>query len=89
MCSVFFVGIFLIKYRIELVLLMPILIGLFSYYFYLSFAQDSAVQKPEKLFHERGLMLYVLVFTVLFVILMIVDIPQLSVLTDSTILPIS
>lgn len=89
MCSVFFIGIFLIKYRIELVLLMPILIGLFSYYFYLSFAQDSAVQKPEKLFHEKGLMLYVLVFTVLFVILMIVDIPQLSVLTDSTILPIS
>lgn len=88
MCSVFFIGIFLIKYRIELVLLMPILIGLFSYYFYLSFAQDSAVQKPEKLFHEKGLMLYVLVFTVLFVILMIVDIPQLSVLTDSTILPI-
>ena len=34
MCSVFFIGIFLIKYRIELVLLMPILIGLFSYYFY-------------------------------------------------------
>ncbi len=89
MCSVFFIGIFLIKYRIELVLLMPILIGLFSYYFYLSFAQDSAVQKPEKLFHEKGLMLYMLVFTVLFVILMIVDIPQLSVLTDSTILPIS
>ena len=88
MCSVFFVGIFLIKYRIELVLLMPVLIGLYGYYFYLSFAQDSVVQKPEKLFHEKGLMLYCLVFIVFFVILMLVDIPKLSVLTDSTILTI-
>ena len=88
MCSVFFVGIFLIKYRIELVLLIPVLIGLYSYYFYLSFAQDSAVQKPEKLFHEKGLMLYCLVFIVLFTILMLVDIPKLSVLTDSIILAI-
>ena len=88
MCSVFFVGIFLIKYRIELVLLMPFLIGLYSYYFYLSFAQDSAVQKPEKLFREKGLMLYCLGIMILFTVLMIVDIPKLSVLTDSAILSV-
>ena len=88
MCSVFFVGTFLVKYRIELVLLMPFLIGLYGYYFHLSFAQDSAVQKPEKLFHEKGLMFYLLVFIALFILLMSVSIPQLSVLTDSTILSV-
>ena len=88
MCSVFFIGIFLIKYRIELVLLMPVLIGLYGYYFYLSFSKDSAVQKPEKLFREKGLMLYCLVFIILFAVLMLTDIPELYVLTDSTILSI-
>ncbi len=86
MCSVFFVGIFLIKYRIELVLLIPVMIGLYAYYFYLSFAQDSAVQKPEKLFHEKGLMIFCFVFIVLFAILIFVDIPWLKIFTDSTIL---
>lgn len=88
MCSVFFLGTFLVKYRIELVLLMPFLIGLFGYYFHLSFARDSAVQKPEKLFHEKGLMLYLLVFIGLFILLMSVDIPGLNILTDSKILSI-
>ena len=69
-------------------LLMPFLIGLFGYYFHLSFARDSAVQKPEKLFHEKGLMLYLLVFIGLFILLMSVDIPGLAVLTDSKILSI-
>ena len=65
---------------------MPFLIGLFGYYFHLSFARDSAVQKPEKLFHEKGLMLYLLVFIGLFILLMSVDIPGLNILTDSKIL---
>lgn len=83
MCSVFFLGIFLIKYRVELVLLVPILIGLFCYYFNLSFTEDSPVQKPEKLFREKGLMLYCLLLIILFIVLMYIDIPFLSILTNS------
>ena len=83
MSSVFFLGIFLIKYRIELVLLMPFLIGLYCYYFSLSFSKDSAVQKPEKLFHERGLMLYCAILVFLFSVLMMFDMPILKFLTDS------
>lgn len=88
MCSVFFLGIFLIKYRVELVLLMPALIGLYCYYYHLSYAADSAVQKPEKLFREKGLMFYCLCLLALFTLLMIVDIPALSVFTGSEILPL-
>lgn len=82
MCSVFFIGIFLIKYRVELILFIPALIGLFCYYFWISFKEDSAVQKPEKLYHEKGLMLYVGVLVLLFALLMFVDIPWLDIFTS-------
>lgn len=79
MTSIFFIGIFLIKYRIELVLFMPFLIGLYCYYFYMSFDKDSAVQKPEKLYKERGLMAYLVFLIMLFIILMNVNIEWLNI----------
>lgn len=82
MCAVFFTGIFLVKYRIELVLFMPFLIGLFGYYFWLSYEKDSAVQKPEKLYREKWLMAYCFLVAVIFTALMFVDIPQLKIFTD-------
>ena len=82
MCSVFFIGVFLVKYRIELVLFMPFFIGLFGYYFWLSYEKDSAVQKPEKLYREKWLMAYCFLVAVIFTALMFVDIPQLKILTD-------
>ena len=86
MCSVFLVGVFLIKYRVELLLIIPFIIGLFCYYFWISFKEDSAAQKPEKLYRVKGLMLYVLVLILLFVILMCVDIPGLDIfMTDALI----
>lgn len=88
MISVFFVGIFLIKYRIELILLIPVLIGLYCFYFWISFKEDSAVQKPEKLYHEKGLMLYCLILIVLFILLMFVDIPVLNVFMSNELIQI-
>lgn len=88
MCSVFFIGVFLVKYRVELVLFIPILIGLFCYYFNLSFSADSPVQRPEKLFYEKGLMLYCIIVVASFAILMFVDIRRLSSLTSDKLLPL-
>lgn len=79
MSSILFIGIFLIKYRIELILFMPFLIGLFCYYFYMSFSNDSAVQKPEKLYKERGLMAYLILLIIIFIILMNIDIEWLKI----------
>ncbi len=79
MCSAFFIGIFLIKYRVELVLFMPFLMALFCYYFLLSFKDDSSVQKPEKLYHETTLMIGCAFLIVLFAALMLIDIPQLKI----------
>ena len=79
MCSVFFIGIFLIKYRIELILYIPFVIGLFCYYFYISFNDDSAVQKPEKLYKEEGLMIYCIFLIALFALILNVRIPWLDI----------
>ena len=83
MCSIFFIGVFLVKYRIELVLFMPALIGLYCKYFQLAFQKDSAVQKPEKLWRERGLMFYCLLTIILFTVLMTVDVPALKIFTTN------
>ncbi len=82
----FFIGIFLVKYRIEMVLFMPFLFFLFCYYFTLSFKKDSAVQKPEKLYKEKGLMLYCIGLMIIFFVLMVVDIPFLSIFETNDII---
>ena len=88
MCSTMFLGIFLIKYNVNLILFMPFLIGLFCYYFLISFKEDSAAQKPEKLFHEKGLMVYVLFLLVLFMVLLRIRIPHLSPFATTELIPI-
>ena len=86
--SVFFCGIFMVKYKIELLLAIPPLCGLFCYYLHISYKSDSAVQKPEKLFNERGLMLYVCLLIILFSVLMFLKIPVLESLLDVTLIEV-
>lgn len=86
MISSFFTGIFLIKYRVEFVLLMPVMISMFCYYLYISFKEDSAAQAPEKLYREKGLMLIVLIFCIVFILLLKIDIPALQGLLSDQLL---
>lgn len=79
--STFFLAIFLIKYRIEYLLLVPALIALFGHYLVLATRPNSSAQSPEKLFRERKLMLLIVVFSGLFVLATWVDIPMLSILS--------
>lgn len=86
--SVFFCGVFMIKYKMELILDIPFLCGLFCLYLNISYKEDSCAQKPEKLFHEKGLMLYLVAFIVITGVLMLVNIPQLSWVTGKELLGI-
>ena len=79
--STFFLAIFLIKYRIEYLLLVPAIIALFGYYLVLSTQPGSSAQNPEKLFREHTLMGLIAVFFGLFILATWVDIPTLSVLS--------
>ena len=79
MCATFLVGIFLLKYRIEYIVAIPVLFFLFCYYLYIAYKPDSAVQKPEKLFREKKLMVLVAVLVILFGVLTVVDIPIIQI----------
>jgi 4-hydroxybenzoate polyprenyltransferase len=54
--SIFLMGVFLIKYRIEYVLAVPLVVMMFAHYLALAMRTGSVAQKPEKLFRERRLM---------------------------------
>lgn len=77
--AVFFSGIFIIKYKIELIICVPFIAAIFCYYLNLSYKQDSAVSKPEKLYKEKELMLYVILIACLGIILLNVNIPILNI----------
>lgn len=77
MCATVFTSVFIIEYRIEYILALPMLIGLFVLYFNLAFKEDSVVQKPEKLYKEKKLLYYLLIFVVLLIFLTFIDLPVL------------
>lgn len=87
MASTFCCGIFMIKYRIEYLLGMPLVFGLFCAYFYISFKEDSAVQKPEKLYKEKKLLIYIAFMIAVFVVLTFVDINALNYWVDIRLIP--
>jgi 4-hydroxybenzoate polyprenyltransferase len=79
--SSFFLAVFLIKYRIEYLLTVPVVIVLFAKYLALSMESGSSAQKPEKLFRESGLIVLVALLTVLFVLTTFINIPALEAFT--------
>jgi 4-hydroxybenzoate polyprenyltransferase len=81
MLSSFFLAIFLIKYRIEYILLLPLIVILFCQYLAISMQPNSSAQKPEKLFRERGLIASVTVLGLTFVATSLIDIPAIEVFT--------
>lgn len=78
LASTFVLAVFLMKYRIEYLLTVPVVIMLFSWYLGLSMRPGSTAQKPEKLFRERGLMMLVALLGVMFLLLTFIDIPLLE-----------
>jgi 4-hydroxybenzoate polyprenyltransferase len=82
LCSVFFLAIFLIKYRIEYLLIVPIVIALFAKYLALSMETGSSAQKPEKLFRERGLVVLVVLLATVFLATTFINIPGLEMLSS-------
>ncbi|MGI8991367.1 MAG: UbiA prenyltransferase family protein, partial [Bryobacteraceae bacterium] len=65
------------RYRLELILAFPLVALVMAQYLALSFKVDSAVQRPEGLYREPGLMAAVLCCTVVMCFLLFVDVPVL------------
>jgi 4-hydroxybenzoate polyprenyltransferase len=76
MCTLF-VGVFIVRYHVELILFVPVAAGFFAYYLKLGLQADSPVQHPEKLYKVQGFLLYMILSVALFVLLMLMNIPVL------------
>jgi decaprenyl-phosphate phosphoribosyltransferase len=72
-----FLGVFIIRYHLELILIFPLVAGFVCYYLHVAFKKDSAAQNPERLYREKGLMLYLGVCVLAFIGLMFVHVPAL------------
>jgi decaprenyl-phosphate phosphoribosyltransferase len=75
--SALFSGIFIVRYRVELILFVPLAAGFFGYYLKVGLQQDSPAQHPEKLYRERGFVRYLVLSMVVLVLLMLVQVPAL------------
>jgi decaprenyl-phosphate phosphoribosyltransferase len=77
MCAGFFLGVFLVKYRIELLLALPFVALLFAWYLHIGLKPDSAAQHPERLYLEKAFIMYVGVVVLVLGGLLYIDIPAL------------
>jgi 4-hydroxybenzoate polyprenyltransferase len=76
--AVFFLAVFLIKYRIEYLLTVPVIIALFAHYMAIAIQPGTSAQKPERLFREPGLVALVLLLAATFLLTTFIDIPMLG-----------
>ncbi|MCG6862086.1 MAG: UbiA prenyltransferase family protein [Chromatiaceae bacterium] len=80
--SAFFLGIFLIKYRIELIVSLPFFALLYVWYLHIAMKPHSATQAPEKLYREPAFLAYVLFLAGLVGALFFIDLPALNILVE-------
>lgn len=71
-------GIFLIRYRIELILSVPFIAGFVPIYMRMGFWEDSPAQYPERLYKVKGFFIYASFCLLLVMSLLFIDIPWLG-----------
>jgi decaprenyl-phosphate phosphoribosyltransferase len=76
--AMLFLGAFIMRYRLELILSFPLVALVMALYLGLAFKTESAVINPEKLYREPKLMAAVVTCAVAMTLLMIIDIPVLD-----------
>jgi 4-hydroxybenzoate polyprenyltransferase len=76
--AMLFLGAFIMRYRLELILSFPLIAIVMAIYFSLAFEADSAAINPEKLWREPRLMIAVTACAVVMLVLLFVDIPALD-----------
>jgi 4-hydroxybenzoate polyprenyltransferase len=82
--SMLFLGAFIVRYKLELILSFPLVALVMASYLSIAFKHDSAAQAPEKLYRERNLMLAVMACALLMAVLFFVQLPFLHQLFAPT-----
>ena len=79
--AAFFLAVFVIKYRVEYLLALPLFACLFAAYLHVGLKHRSAAQTPEKLFKEKNLVATVVLLALVLAVLTWIDVPILQRLT--------
>jgi decaprenyl-phosphate phosphoribosyltransferase len=87
-CAAFFIGIFLIKYKSEFVIMVPLFAALFTWYLRIGLKPESAAQSPETLYQEHYFMIFAAIVFLLSIALFYAKIPLLALLTDTKLIAI-
>jgi len=82
MNSALFLGVFLIKYRIEFLIIFPFVVLLFTWYLWYGLRQDAVTENPEELYRKKYFIIYTSLLAALTVVLFLVDIPALSIFLE-------
>ena len=82
--AMLFLGAFIMRYRLELILAFPLVALVMAVYLGLAFKTESAVVNPEKLYREPVLMVSVAVCSVAMALLMLIDVPALDTIFKPT-----
>ena len=85
-CFALFLGIFLMRYKIELILGIPFIAGFMAFYLYLGFLPNSPTQHPESLYKQTKFMAYTCFTSFFLIICFIIRLPILNRIFESTIL---
>ena len=72
-----FGGIFIVRYKLELIFCVPFVCALVGYYTALGLRKNSPVETPETLYRDRGFMALAALSLISFLALMFVDMPRL------------
>lgn len=75
--SMLMFGVFIARYRLEMIVAFPLVALMMATYWDLAFKPHSAVQNPEKLFREPRLMAELALLVVVVVVVLHVDLPWL------------
>jgi uncharacterized membrane protein YeiB len=79
----FMMAIFLLKYRIEYLAVVPFFVALFAAYMHLALTPDSAAARPEELMRRPAILIGAAATLALFGVLTFIDLPWLNGLTSS------
>jgi decaprenyl-phosphate phosphoribosyltransferase len=81
----FFSGVFIIRYKLELVLAIPVYSLFMGAYLRIAFRENSVVQRPEKLYRHKKLVLFCAIMLLITVLCFYVEIPLLHRVFQPTI----
>jgi len=77
-CASFFLGVLLVKYRVEILLVLPFMALAFAWYLYIGTQPDSRAQAPEQLYREVGFTAYLALIALLLAAAFVIDFPALE-----------